>query len=153
MSYKKKTMIPVLGMVLILGYAAINIVSGDADEIKHPLPQSLSDLRAVKLVEIKDADGQVVLSGSFDSTGERNGEIERKAILTGTGIDADAKGEAEIEISKESDAFTEQELEVSVENLATLTAFKLFVDGQEVAVFNTDVRGDAEIEMSNEIKK
>jgi hypothetical protein len=153
MSYEVKRLIPVSGLVLVFAYAAINIVISQADEIKLPLPPALNNLAAVNQIEIKDAGGQVVLSGNFTTSSDQGGEIEREAALTGAGVDADATGKAEIEISKESDAFTELELEVEVEHLAPQSVFKVFVDNQEVASFTTDARGEAELEMSNEASK
>ena len=47
---------------------------------------------------------------------EEDDDIERKAPLQSTGIDADALGEADVEFTK--DAPSDQEVEFSVRNLA-----------------------------------
>jgi hypothetical protein len=146
-------LITALGILLVFSYAAINVVNGDADDTERPLPPTLTDLAAAKVVEVKDAGGQVVLSGSFTKSSDVGGELEHTAILNSTGVDADAKGVAETEVSKKNDGFIEQELEVKVEGLAAQAVFTLFIDGQEVASFTTDARGEAELEMSNEASK
>ena len=60
-----------------------------------------------------------------------------------------ARGVAEIEISSDSPAFTEQELELSVKHLSAGSRYFLFLDGQEVASFMTNHQGRAELEFTN----
>lgn len=151
MSYKEKRVIPILGMFLVLLYATINVAKGDTDEIKQPLPSSLTDLAAVKVIEISDANGQTILKGNFVESGNDLNEVERTAMLAGNG--SNARGKASIEISKNKNGFTEKELEVETYNLAARSVFKVTVDGQEVASFTTDHAGKAELELSNEHTK
>jgi hypothetical protein len=143
--------LPLVGLLLLCGYAAFAVIRGasKAQEIKQPLPSSVGDLAAAKSVEIKDAAGHVVLSGAFVAEREQDGDVEGKALLTGTGNNAAAKGEAEFEVSTNKTGGTERELEVSVRQLAPGTSFSLFVDGQQVATFSTDQRGAAELEMKD----
>lgn len=148
MSYKLKMMMPLVGMFL-LGCAAVWAVMGESRQVEQPLPQSLDDLAAVRLIEVKDAGGQIVLSGSFTVKTKPNGDSEGNATLAATGVDADATGESEFEVSKKRDGSVGKELEVEVHNLAPGASFSLFVDGQQVAVFKTDPRGRADLEMSN----
>ena len=150
MTYRMKMLIPVLGMCFLCGYAATRVSSSNADDLELPLPSSLRDLANVKLIEIRDGAGAVVLSGSFSAPIQKATETEYTSILIPTNVDPDATGEAEIEISNAANGFIEQELEVTVERLAALTTFKLFVDGHEIAPFTTGRRGEAEIELSNE---
>ena len=151
MSYKEKRVIPILGMFLVLLYATINVAKGDTDEIKQPLPSSLTDLAAVKVIEISDANGQTILKGDFVESGNDLNEVERTAMLAGNG--SNARGKASIEISNNENGFTEKELEVETHNLAARSVFKVTVDGQEVASFTTDHTGKAELELSNEHTK
>ena len=148
MSYRVKMILPVIGMILLV-CGAVFAVMGESREIKQPLPQSLDNLTAIKLVEIKDAGGQTILSGSFTMVTKKNRDIEGKATLTATGVDADAAGKAEVEVSTKKDGSVGKELEVEVRNLAPNANFNLFVDGQQVAVFTTDPRGAVELEMTN----
>ena len=148
MSYRLKMILPVVGMFL-LGCVVVAAVSDDS-EIKQPLPQSLDNLAAVKLIEIRDAGGQTVLGGSFTIETKRNRDIEGAATLAPTGVDADAAGKAEIEVSAKRGGRVEKELEIEVRNLAPGASFNLFVDGQQVAGFATNPRGAAELELTNE---
>lgn len=149
MSHKAKVFIPLLGMLLVVGYAAVRVVTTDADEIKQALPATLSNLAEIKRVEVKDAAEQILLSGDFGAPAARGNEFEREAVLATTGVDADATGAAEIEISTKTDGVIEKEFELTVERLAAGATYKLLVDQQEVASFTTDHRGNAELELSN----
>ena len=147
MSYRLKMMLPVVGMFL-LGCVVVAAVTGEGREIKQPLPQSLDDLTAVRLVEVRDAAGQSVLGGSFTMTTKRNGDVEAEAALTATGADADAAGKAEVEVSTRN-GNVEKELEVEVNRLAPGATFNVFIDGRQAAVITTNPRGHAELEMTN----
>lgn len=149
MSYRLKRILPVMGMLLLCGYVTFAVIrtGNKVQEVKQPLPSSLSDLAAAKLVEIKDATGQIVLSGNFVLENRQDGDVEGRALLTGTGIHAESKGEAELEVSTLRNGGTEKELEVSVRKLAPATLFGIFVDGQQVATLTTNQRGAAELEM------
>ncbi|MCA1567629.1 MAG: hypothetical protein LC803_18670 [Acidobacteria bacterium] len=149
MSYRVKMILPIVVMFLTFGYAALAIVRSDSREIKQPLPSSLDNLAAVKLVEIKDGGGRVILSGNFTVTTKYDGEIEEKSPLAATGVDPDARGVAEIEISNKKNSVTEKELEVEVRQLSAHTSYDLFIDGQQAASFKTNHRGEAELEMTN----
>jgi hypothetical protein len=138
-------------MLLLCGYAAVAVIrtGNKVREVKEPLPSSVGDLAAVKLVEIKDAAGQIVLGGSFTVENKQNGEVEGKAVLAGTGVNAAAKGEAEFEVSPKRSGATEKELEVSVRKLAPGTTFALFVDGRRLTTFSTNHLGAAKLEMKD----
>lgn len=147
MSYRVKTMIPVIIMLFSFGYVVVALNRSGAQEIRQPLPPAL-DLAAAKLIEIRDAGGQVVLNGNMITTEtERDGDIERIAPLVSTGVIADAKGKAEIEVSTERNGMLERDLEVEVYSLAAGTSYNLFIDGQQIASFSTNGRGAAELEM------
>jgi len=147
MSYRLKMLLLVVGMFL-LGCVVVAAVTCESYEIKQPLPQSLDNLAAIRLVEIKDAGGQVVLGGSFTTATKTNGDVEGEATLAATGVDADAAGKVEVEVSTRN-GNVDKELEVEVSHLAPGTAFNLFIDGQQAAVITTNQQGAAELEMTN----
>jgi hypothetical protein len=149
MSYKAKKLFSVVGMMLIFAFAAINVLSSDVHEVKQALPGSIGNLSEVKTIEVKDASGQLILSGTFSNAVQERKELERQAVLAATNVIPAATGVAEIEISTDNASFTEQELELSVKHLSAGTKFHLFVDGQEVAVFITNHQGKAELEFTN----
>jgi hypothetical protein len=139
--------LPVVGMFL-LGCVVVAAVRDKGREIKQPLPPSLDDLAAVRLVEVRNAAGQVVLGGSFTTATKKNGDVEGEARLASTGVDADAAGKAEVEVSTRN-GNVDKELEVEVRKLAPATTFDLFIDGKQAASIITDQRGAAELEMTN----
>lgn len=150
MNYRLKMILPIVLMGLTFGYAALAIVRGGAREVKQPLPPSLHNLAAVRLLEIRDGGGRVVLGGNFMMTTKKNGKIEGTAMLAATSVDTDAAGEAEIEISNKRNNVVEKELEIEVRKLAANTSYDLFIDGQQTASFKTDLRGAAELEMTQD---
>jgi hypothetical protein len=87
----------------------------------------------------------VVLHGQFVLADEEDDDIERKATLQPTGVDADAAGEAEVEFA--NPAPTEQEIEFSVRNLQAGVAFTFVIDGVDIATATADRRGRAEVEV------
>ena len=103
------------------------------------------DFTNAAIAEVRDAQGRTVLQGKFVAVDEDDDDVERKATLAPTGIDADAAGEAEIEFAKV--APEEQEIEFSVRNLQAGTAFTLVVDGFDLVTATADSRGRAEAEV------
>ena len=103
------------------------------------------DFANAATAEVRDAQGQVVLRGQYVLGDEEDGDVERKATLAPTGIDADAAGEADVEFSKEAPAT--QEVEFSVRNLQPGAAFTFVIDGVDVATATADSRGRAEVEL------
>jgi len=126
MNYRLKMSLPVLGMFVLFACVALVILASENSEIKRTLPPSLDNLTAIKLVEVRDSSGHVVLSGSFTMTAEGNEEFEEEAKLESTGPDAQAAGNAEVEISSQN---VDNELEIEVWKLAPGTTYHLYVDG------------------------
>lgn len=149
MDDKRMKLFSLVGMVLILAFATIKVLSSDVHEVKQALPSHISNLSEVKSVEIKDANGQLILSGNFGNATQDGKELEREAVLAATTVIPAATGVAEIEISTGKASFIEQELELSVKHLSAGTIFHLFVDSQEVAPFKTNHEGKAELEFTN----
>lgn len=104
------------------------------------------DFTKATTAQVKDAQGQIVLEGKFLPSVEEDGGFERRATLTATGADADARGDAEVEFAKV--APTEQEVEFTVENLQANTSFSFVIDGTEIATATTDRRGRADVELN-----
>lgn len=153
MSYRVKRVLPIIGMFILISVFVGMVVTGADHKIKQQLPASLDNLETVKLVEIKDAAGQLVLSGNFQTSTEPDGDIEGVAILSATSVDADAKGKAELEVSKNKDGALERELEIELRKLSPATTFSVFVDGQQTATLSTDHQGAVELELSNRATK
>jgi hypothetical protein len=137
----------------VLVAAATAAVTGAAllraDESAQALRAEAGDLSTATTVEVRDASGRAVLSGSLAAAAtDADGDLERKAPLAAMDGTA-AAGEAEIEISKARSGAVEQELEVDVKGLAASTAYTIHVDGRAAGAFTTDASGEAEVELSS----
>jgi len=97
-----------------------------ASVFKATLPADV-DLSGAQNVEIRDANHDVMMSGTF---------VDGKAELTGT----NCKGKLETEVTKKN-GVTRQELEGVLENLAPSTAYKVYVDGKNVGSFVSNKNG------------
>lgn len=102
------------------------------------------DFTNATLAEVRNADGQVLLSGKFVAV-EGESETERKATLAPTGIDADAAGEAEVEYCRDRNCET-QEVEFTVTNVQPGLALTFTIDGREFATVTADKDGRADVE-------
>jgi len=146
---KRSLKLPLVSMIVMMA-AAIAVYSLP-QRINQSLPPALNRLSEAKLVEVKDAAGQVTLTGTFTTTSDTKSEIERTAALAGNGTSA--KGKAEIELIKQGDAFSKQELELELEGLAESAGFKLYVDGNEIAAFTANKAGKASLKFSSKNAK
>jgi len=103
------------------------------------------DLRNAATAELRDAQGQVVLSGSFMLEDEDDAEdVERKASLQSSSTGAQASGVAEVEFAREKPV--EQEVEFAGRNLQAGVRYTLVVDGHEVIVGVAGRNGALELE-------
>ena len=148
---KRTLKLPLL--VIALTIAATGVAISYAQRLNQPLPPALNRLSEAKLVEIKDEAGKVILSGDFATISDTEAEIERAATLTVADGATGATGKAEIELVKNGDAFSKQELEVALAGLAKAANFKLFVDGAEVIAFKTNKNGKAAMKFSDKNAK
>jgi hypothetical protein len=132
--------IPVGGLLATLAAAGYSVV-----QLGGQAQAPIGDFRNAATVQVRDAQGQIVLQGELMAPVEEDGGLERRATLAPTGVDPDAGGEAEIEFA-ESGA-TRQEVEFEVQNLQPGAIFTFVIDGTDVASATTDSRGRAEVEL------
>jgi hypothetical protein len=140
MMMSKERMIPIVGflvIVVVVGYMVAQL-SGQSTGVT-------ADFTNAAVAEVRDAQGQLVLSGPFQVADEDDDDMERKAVLAPTGVDADATGEAEVEFSKGNAA--KQEVEFSLRNVSPGAAFTFVIDGTAIATATADARGRAEVEL------
>ena len=103
------------------------------------------DLRNAATAELRNAQGQVVLSGSFMVEEEDDAEdIERKASLQSGNTGVQASGVAEVEFARENPV--EQEVEFAGRNLQAGTRYILVVDGHDVLAGVAGRDGTIELE-------
>jgi len=136
----KRQMIPMAGLLATLGAAVYMVV-----QLSGQTTNSTGNFTSAAIAEVRDAQGQVILSGPFQLVEEEGDDIERQATLAPTGVDADASGQAEVEFSKAAPA--DQEVEFSVRRVAAGAVLTFVIDGTEVATATADARGRAEIEL------
>jgi hypothetical protein len=101
-----------------------------------------ADFTAAQQAEVRDAQGRVVLRGTFAVNQEDDDDVERKAPLTPTDIDADATGEAEVEISGTGNG-RRQEVEFAVNNVQAGGVFTFLIDGKVFGTATADAKGRA----------
>lgn len=129
----------------LIGLAAVAITVGIISSLGAQPSQGAADFSQAMTAEVKNAQGQVVLSGKFVVSEEEDDDTERKATLAPTPIDPDASGEAEVEISGSGDR-RRQEVEFSVRDVQPSGVFTFVIDGRVFATATADNRGRIEIE-------
>jgi len=144
----KRSRMTLLLVVMLMtgGIASVllqNTIAAQSNEAS--LPEDIGDLSNATTLEVKDSTGTVVLRGHFVDAPEDDDDLERKATLTGN--TATITGTAEIEVSRTNNLL-DQEVEVSVSNLAPNTAYTVFVDAKQVGTFQTNKSGKAEMELT-----
>jgi hypothetical protein len=133
---------------------AAAIVAGAAacggHRIEAVLAPGLPDLQLVDMVEIRDAKGQVLVSGKLATASESSDEIVRRAALTNP-ANEDWQGEVEMRIERNDDGMSdEDDVLVKVDDLSEDTACVVMFDNLKVADFVTDGDGDAEVHLERE---
>jgi len=138
----KRQWIAFAGLLATMGAAAFFVV-----QLAAQSPATVTgDFTNAAVAEVRDAQSRTVLQGQFAEVQEEDDDTERKAALKPTGIDADARGEAEVEFAK-SGAVTTQEIEFSVSGLDPGATFTFVIDGQTIATVTADKRGEAKTEL------
>jgi hypothetical protein len=103
-----------------------------------------ADFRNAVTAEVRNAQDEVVLRGTFMLVEEEDDDIERKAALAST-TGGDVMGEAEVEFATEMPA--DQEVEFTARGLVAGATYTLIVDGRVVATVAADPRGRIAIEL------
>jgi hypothetical protein len=104
-----------------------------------------ADFTKAALAEVRNAQGQIVLTGKFVVSDEDDDDVERKAPLAATSIDPDAAGEAEVELSGSGNT-QRQEVEFSAKNLQAGAVYTFIIDGAVFATVTADAKGRAGLE-------
>ena len=138
----KKQWIPAAGFFATATYALYMVAQLGAQEPKQPVT---GDFSAAAVAEVRDAQGQVILRGQFAPVVEPDDDVERKAVLRPAGSDADATGDAEVEVTTTPPI--EQEIEFSIRNVAPGAVVTFVIDGREIGTAKADRRGRAELEI------
>lgn len=132
--------IPITGLLATIAAASYGVV-----HLHGQVQAPTADFTKATTVQVKNAQGQVILQGEFQPPVEEDGGLERRATLAPTGVDADATGEAEVEFAKTG--ATRQEVEFGVQNVDPGASFSFVIDGVDVASAMSDRRGRADVEL------
>jgi hypothetical protein len=118
--------------------------------IEQTLAPGLPDLKLVDMVEIRDAKGQVLVSGKFATASEESREIVRRATLTNPAND-EWDGEVELRTKRDGEGMTTgDEVVLKVDDLPDDTPCVIMFDTLKVADFVTDDDGAAELHLKRE---
>jgi len=134
--------LPIAGLLATILVAAYMVVQlhGQGGAIAESV-----DLRNAATAELRDAQGQVVLTGSFMLEDEDDAEdVERKASLQSSSTGTQASGVAEVEFAREKPV--EQEVEFTGRNLQAGARYTLVVDGHDVLAGVAERNGTIELE-------
>ena len=135
-----RQLIPLAGLLCTMAFVGYMVA-----QLNGQATAPAGDFTTAGIAEVRDAQGGTVLQGKFVAVDEDDDDVERKAALAPTGVDADAAGEAEIEFART--APEEQEVEFSVRNVQAGATFTLVVDGFDLVTATADSRGRAEAEV------
>ena len=140
---KKVHIVSIAGLIAIAAASSIAVA-----QLNGEAAQSIAgDFRNAAVAEVHDAQGQVLLRGSFAPVDtDDEGEIERLAPLTAVQSQVTAKGEAEVEY--QTDTPTEQEVELSLSGLAAGTEIAFVIDGTKIGTAKADNRGRVSLELA-----
>jgi len=131
------------GLVAVCAAATIAVVQLDGEQASS----IAGDFRNAAVAEVHDAQGQVLLRGTFVSAeSDDEGEVERLATMTAASPDVTASGEAEVEY--ETNAPSEQEVELTLTGVTAGAEINFVIDGQRVATTKADQRGRVAIEVA-----
>lgn len=104
------------------------------------------DFRNATSAEVRDAQGQPLLRGSFAPVdADDKGEVERLAKLTPVTPGSSATGKAEVEY--QANKPSEQEIELKATGIAAGAQVTLVIDGTTVATATADKKGKVELEV------
>ncbi len=138
-------------LLSIVGFtAAVVLLAAMVASFRPPAPPnevSFRDLTDASFVEIRTADGEVVMSGELKDRPNNLGGVEKDAALLGRGFQR-VIGEIEIEIPRPGTANPSQELEVDVISLQPRREYHVVVNDHLVARFTTDDRGSIDVEFN-----
>ena len=127
-----------------IGLVAVGLVVASGGclgtvRLEQTLSPAFGDLKTVKLVELVDDGGQVLMRGTFSTPAADGSKIERTAQLTRPTNNQPA-GEVEIEVDRSTNV-SEEEVIVKARDLPYPANLKVKVDGLEIAAFSTTQDG------------
>jgi hypothetical protein len=116
----------------------VNLTGQQASQIS-------GDFRNATTAEIRDAQGTVLLRGTFTQVaGDSESEVERQATLAPVAAGGTAAGDAEVEYQKDKPDV--QEVEFNVTGVPARAILTLVLDGRDVFSATANDKGEVEAE-------
>ena len=129
------------GLVITVAVAIAMVV-----HLNGQVSQVSGDFRNAVTAEVRDAQGAVLLRGTFAAVGgDSDSEVERQATLASTEAGATATGDAEVEYEKDQPHV--QEVEFNVTGVPARAVLTLVLDGTTVLSATANDKGEAEAEV------
>lgn len=136
-----RQVIPAVGLLGVAVFAGYTVVQLDGQAA--PVTGNFTNAATA---EVKDAQGQVLLRGTFKQVDEEDDDVERKAALEAAGADTDAAGEAEVEFARSTPS--EQEVEFSVSRVDPGAVLTFVIDGTAIGTAEANAKGEVELELT-----
>jgi hypothetical protein len=131
------------GLVAISAAVTVAVVQLNGEQAS-PIT---GDFRNAAVAEVHDTQGHVLLRGAFAPVeSDDEGEVERLATMIAASPEVKASGEAEVEY--ETNAPSEQEVELTLTGVTPGAEINFVIDGQRVATAKADQRGRVSIEVA-----
>lgn len=135
--------IAAVGIATVAAVGVAMMVSLDGQQTAS----TTGDFRNATTAEVRDAQGTVLLRGTFAATaGDTDKEVERKAALSAINAGGTASGEAEVEY--QTDKPDVQEVEFNVTGVPARAIVTLVLDGRDVVSATANDKGVAEAEVN-----
>ena len=132
-------------LTIMTALAALAVASCSSTQVNGQTSTPTGDFTNAVWAEIRDAQGQILLRGQFALVEEDDDDVERQAVLEPTGIDPDARGEAEVEFDPAAPAV--QEVEFEARNLEPGASYTVVIDGVDIATRLSNARGSLDVEV------
>lgn len=123
---------------------ALIVAACGSSRARATMTGETADLSGASVAEVRNAQGQVILTGKF-AVSDSGQDLERTAVLAPTGVDTDARGEAEVEVTGSGDD-RKQEIEFSISNVEPGTVLTFVIDARALATATSDDKGRVEFE-------
>jgi hypothetical protein len=124
----------------------VAVAIGMVVHLSGQVAQVSGDFRNAVSAEVRDAQGVVLLRGTFAAVdGDSDNEVERQATLASTEPAVTATGDAEVEY--QNDQPNMQEVEFNVTGVPARAVLTLVLDGTAVLSATANDKGEAEAEV------
>jgi hypothetical protein len=134
------------------GFLLVSIAAASCENrVVQEMPATVTNLRQAPDVEIRDSTGAVLLKGTFATTTESAGQVERTADLgspTGSPSANAAKGRADVDIELDNGVATKEEMALTAEGLPAAASVQVRVGAADAGTFTTTEDGTINLRLT-----